>query len=229
MKIKCLSLIPASCLSVASLFALTAPSQAFTINGGFEDDLSNGWSTIGDVSRVGTFNGIAPTSGSFQALLNTGSNLDGEEQYAAAPVASLDLETFLGLNAGALGLDAFEGSGLKQSFSLSTDSYLTFNWQFLGESSFPDNAFLVINGNQISLATAPGTTGLQTYQTTLAAGNYIVGLGIIDRGDFTGASQFLVDGGTTAAVPTPPTVLATLLGGGIMAFKRWRQQRRSQA
>jgi hypothetical protein len=232
-----LSFIPATLLSAVGVFALSAPSQALVINGGFESALT-GWTTTGDVSTVGSFNSFSPPQGAAQALLNTGSSTDSEDQYSGNnPITSDVLESFLGLTSGSLGLNAAEGSGLKQTFNASLPGTLSFNWRFLGESSgFPDLAFLVVNGNQINLAQGPGfTTGLQTYSDSafLIAGNNTIGFGVVDVGfntaEYTGASQLLIDNvsftaSNSTAVPVPPQFLATALGAGLSALKLRRQK-----
>jgi hypothetical protein len=215
-------------LSILGLMALATPSQALVINGGFENGLNN-WTTTGDVSTPGTFNGFTPPQGAAQALLNTGATADGEDQYSAnAPVNSSLLESFLGLAPGALDTDALEGSGLTQTFTLSTAGNISFDWRFLGEADFPDRAFVVVNGDLTLLATAPGSTGLLSYTSGLLnAGSNTIGFGLIDVDDFAGASQLLIDNVSftatpSVAIPVPPQVAATALAGVIGLLKKRR-------
>ncbi|MEQ8974822.1 MAG: hypothetical protein RIE73_31100 [Coleofasciculus sp. C1-SOL-03] len=134
-------------LSFSSL-ALTTPSQAAILNGGFEDNLTD-WMTVGDVStQTDAFN-ATPTQGNSQALLTTASstfpddspqptgtfNFSGNEPATVGTPGGL--EDFLGLPLGSLpGSNGFftfpfEGSALKQTFSAQAGDVLSFDWNFL--------------------------------------------------------------------------------------------------
>jgi hypothetical protein len=224
MKFNALQFIPATLISVVGVLAVSAPSQAFVINGGFESSLSD-WSRAGDVSVTGTFSGFTPPQGSSQALLNTGSEDDTEPnfQIAASAVGVDTLESFLGLAIGDLGADAQSGAGLKtaNSFTLSNSGFLTFQYRFLVEPTQADFAVLVLNGTATTLSSSQFTSS-----TFLSAGTYSLGFGVVNVVDFNGPSQLLVDNvaftpnNSGAAVPVPPSLLTTLAGAGIAIMKR---------
>ncbi len=153
-----LSLLPVATLSLLSLTLTSRPVQAAAFNNGsFESDFT-GWMITGDVSTKGTFNGFAPTDGSYQALLTTATtSLDddgvGNGAYnfsgtdaTIATVNNPQLQAFLDLEYDALQiplpppplpflpqlyLDSKEGSAIKQSFSSDHDFNLSFDWRFL--------------------------------------------------------------------------------------------------
>ncbi len=110
-----LSLLPVATLSLLSLGTITSkPVQAAAFNNGSFESSFNGWMTTGDVSTKGTFNGFAPTDGSYQALLTTATtsldddgNGNGAYNFSGtdatiATVNDAQLQAFLGLEDDAL-------------------------------------------------------------------------------------------------------------------------------
>ncbi len=164
-----LSRFSKSLVSITSTFGLVTISNlvfidavgAFSINlnsgitnGGFESSIAgsqNGWSTTGDVTTKGVFDGINPTNGSNQAIITNSYQTAGDRndnnnfsfnQSTTNPVdadtiptnhTGQDLQTFLGLGTNALsiprsdGLTATprtskEGSGMYQDFTINVSS-----------------------------------------------------------------------------------------------------------
>jgi hypothetical protein len=167
--------------------------------------IDNTWLTIGDVAS--TANGYILTNAF------AGDDLAGDFSVSATPpVSSNDVESFLGLTPGILGATAYEGSAIKQSFTVQEDDTFVFDWNFLtNETSddFPDFAFVSINGAIINLATTSEgifvsspfalETGEETFSFVFAnAGNYTIGIGVLDDSDFVTSSALQV-----AAVPVP--------------------------
>jgi hypothetical protein len=63
-------------LTAVAALSVAYPAKANLIqNGGFEDGNFNHWSTGGGVSVEGTFDGVAPHSGSFQAVITDNASL----------------------------------------------------------------------------------------------------------------------------------------------------------
>ncbi len=161
------------------------------------------------------------------------------------------LETFLGLAIGDLdpaGTFASEGSAIKQTFDAQAGDSLQFNWQFLtNEGSdqslipFNDYAFLVVNGQKFTLAditnaTTPSSVfatnpanaffkegnGSYTYNFA-TAGNYTIGLGVVDVGDFTNTSALQLRNFRYTALPTAiptPALLPGLVGLGLGLLRK---------
>lgn len=228
-----------------SSLALTTPSHAAILNGGFEDNLTD-WTSIGDVSTQTDDFDATPTQGNSQALLTTASstfvddstgtfNFSGNEPATVGTAGGL--EDFLGLPLGSLpGSDSFfnfpfEGSALKQTFSAQAGDVLSFDWNFLtnDDPSNQDYAFVVLD-NLSKLAQTTDNlnssstvfsqeTGFQTFSHTFtSASEFSLALGVVDAGDFNNSSALLVDNvtlTTPAAVPEPGSVVGVLLFGAL--------------
>ncbi|MDJ0597354.1 MAG: PEP-CTERM sorting domain-containing protein [Crocosphaera sp.] len=145
-------------------------------------------------------------------------NLSGND-----PVFAFDLELELGLDDGSLGFDSGDTSGgIKRTFSVQEGDVLSFYWNFLTNHHTPDSqrndyAFVSVNDEIIRLAdtfndfTVPGLygfaqhTGQQQFSYVFtAAGDYTIGLGVIDVLDDVTTSALFVQ-----AVPEPLTILGT--------------------
>jgi hypothetical protein len=145
-----------SVLVLVMVVVSATPSLAAPINPSFETGNFTGWSTFGQTSVVtNAFFNVTPTDGHFEALLTTGGS--------AGSVAGL--ESFLGLSPGALsallGLPVFQGSAIKQTFSVTPGSALSFNWNFLTNEcpfhcSNPNNPFRDTAFSIITIQVAPG-------------------------------------------------------------------------
>jgi hypothetical protein len=228
-------------LGFAALAGMVAnPAHASSlVNGSFESGFT-GWSTIGDVSTTGVFNVISPTEGSNQALLTTANTTlfddiigaPGAYNYSGISAAdarsnSPDLQTFLGLSPTALNFtgaapfnfphDSKEGSAIKQSITLHTESTISFNWSFLtndGAPLFPgdprDTAFVTLYSTNSDLASRtievlrqsepvpptgfyPTTPNGSTFQ--LAEGIFTFNSGLLAAGEYhLGIGVYDVDG-----------------------------------
>lgn len=150
-----------------------------------------------------------------------------------------------------------EGSALKQTFTAGAGDTVSFSWNLLtNESSdraavddrtypdFNDFAFALIqsdSGSQWFLAdTVAGLnpsstsfeseTGFRTFSYTIpTAGNYTLGIGVVDVGEPTRISGLLVD--NVEAVPEPNSTVGTLgllfLGASCMVTAQKRKQQKS--
>lgn len=251
-----------------STFAFANPTQAATFsNGSFENGL-NDWTTIGDVSTQGTISGSAPTDGSSQVVLTTSSsaasgrpdevplapgtyNFSGNDP-ANAQFPNFDLQNFLGVAPDALnvasnipGIDLtpFEGSALKQTFSVSNPFTISFDWNFLSNdgnvpflSSTRDFGFVAISkaGETPTiekLASSSGNfpssldgsnfnqqTGIQRFVSKLLdPGTYTVAFGVVDLDGTDKTSALVVDKVVEEEVPEPLTILASTIALGLGA------------
>ena len=175
-----------------------------------------GWSVFGDVvSQTG-------------AITLTTARLDGAEDQASnlsmqAAVAIAELESAAGVAAYALDLSpeeyGFEGSLISQSFAAAAGDTLSFDWSFdTLESFFEDRAFVVIDGEVITLATSSAPDGAsQTFSHQVgAAGTLTLSFGVIDTVDYLGVSSLSIGKLqlTPVTAPTPePGTYALLLSG----------------
>ncbi len=188
--------------SSESISSLSFAPVSSIDNGSFETADFEGWSTIGDTSIETDDLGIFPTNGTYQALITTG------DSDAGGSVEDSDLEEFLDLAPnsldGLVGSDAFafEGSAIKQTFTVEAGDIVSFDWNFLTNegtpsTTFNDTAFLNVDGFTFELAdtgsnfvNAPDVDGFseQTDTQTLTfaiatAGTYTIGFGVVDVGD----------------------------------------------
>lgn len=150
-----------------------------------------------------------------------------------------------------------EGSALKQTFTAAAGETVSFSWNLLTNEStdraavddytypdFNDFAFALIQsdsssqwfpladtiaGFNPSSTSLDSETGFRTFSyTTPAAGNYTLGIGVVDVGDPTRISGLLVDNVET--VPEPNATVGTLallfIGAGwIVTTQKRRQQK----
>jgi len=228
MKTKLLSLVGIACLSIAQ--------SAFAINnGGFDGNLTF-WTTIGDVA--------ARNGGAF--LTNSAINTDDAPTSTfnfsgTSSVGSNQLETFSNLPDFALDPDsfnsvsAFEGSALKQTFTIPSGGALRFTWRlFTNELAGSDYAYVVIDDsitqNLITLANSSAATGAgalsyaRTTGTNVFLGSTVVSdtmvtvtFGVVDVNDVQTSSALLVD---SVTIPEPSTVALLGLAGLTCLFRR---------
>lgn len=196
--------------SGASVFSAASTPISSIENGSFETGDFQGWNTIGDTSIETDSLGIFPPDGTYQALISTG------DSDAGGSVEDADLEEFLDLVPGTLdglsGSDAFEGSAIKQTFTVEAGDIVSFDWNFLTNEGTPsdtfnDTAFLNVNGFTFELADTGSTfvdaagvdefseqTGTQTLTFAIAnAGTYTIGFGVVDVGDAIVNSGLAID------------------------------------
>ncbi len=176
-----------------------------SLNLSFETGDFTDWNTIGQASLETAALGSNPTDGEFQALITTSSGA----------VSDAAIETFLGLNAGALDNlgngDAIEGSALQLTpITVKAGDILSFSWNLLTNektpSNFNDFVFVSITSGLLSeladtnsnFSRFAGSFGSETgygtssYQFT-QAGTFTIGLGVVDGEDSSVDSGLLVD------------------------------------
>jgi hypothetical protein len=116
----------------------------------------------------------------------------------------------------------FEGSAIKQTFSVNAGSILTFDWNYLSQEQI-DFAFVVLDGTTSLLVWSAnlnsGTpflyeSGYHTFATTLAtSGSHTTGIGVVDGYiDWDGNSPVLVDNFSVQKVPEPASLFLMALG-----------------
>jgi len=210
-----------SALGLLALSGHAAHAQATT-------DSLVGWSVYGDVvSQTGA---ITLTTAYLDGDSDQAANLSGNsavdigtlESAAGVPLYGLDLST-----------EEYgtEGSLIGQSFAATAEQTLSFDWTFSTlETLFQDRAFVVIDGQVITLATAsaPGAATQSFSYTFAQSGISSLSFGVIDTVDVVGVSSLSVSNlQLVGAVPEPATTAMMLAGlalvGGVTA--RSRRQR----
>jgi hypothetical protein len=211
--------VAAAALGLLALFGNAAHAQATT------DSLA-GWSVYGDV--VTQSGAITLTTAYLDGDSDHPSNLSGT---SAVDIGTLESAAGVGL----YGLDlsaeqtGIEGSLIGQSFAATAGQTLSFDWSFSTlDTLFQDRAFVVIDGEVITLATlsTPGAA-TQTFSHTFAqSGNTTLSFGVIDTVDVLGVSSLSVSKlQLVSAVPEPATTAMMLAGlalVGVVARRRMR-------
>ena len=209
------------------------PAQAVSV------DLGS-WTRVGDVNAIGNQANISTASPTFQ---DDFSQPAGTFNYSGnSPVAAgSPLETAVGLNSGDLDNDLFdvatEGSAITTNLNVRKGDRLSFNWNFLTNDTFDDYAFFVANGVITKLADVSNAvnsstnfnseTGARTFNYTFAnAGNYQVGIGVVDIGDFNSTSALQISNAQTEPVPEPFTILGTAVAGGFGVMLRRKRSKK---
>ena len=218
-----MKMLALAAMASVGICATPMARAAALVNGGFElsPDFT-GFSTIGNTTlQAADFH--APTEGLLQALISNGT---GDATSGNNSVAAAQLETFLNLSAGTLTnpstYHAFNGSAIKQTFSVNAGDVLSFNYDFLTNETIVrggvnDAALLVslqngsgpamlnvlgapvgpfMNTNPLDGANgfAAKETGYKTFTTTIAAaGTYTLGLAVTNANDANFESGLLVD------------------------------------
>lgn len=206
----------------ATLLALAGQSQAQSAN-------FNTWTAAGDV-----------LVGSATAARLSTANLDLDEtRLSGSSALQFDaLELALGLAAGTLAADTFEGSGLALNFSVAAASTLSFNWTLASsdtfDAGFADRSFMVVDGSQIlPLGTlAAGPVGGSVNITFSTLGSHALAFVVMDVNDATGVSTLSLSDLSVSAVPEPASWALLLSGAaGVAGVARIRllAQRRRQA
>jgi hypothetical protein len=122
---------------LATLLYAAAPAGAVTVNPGFEDGDTTGWTTVGDASVVGSGFGVAPTEGSFQLLMTTGSGAvttSATETAMGMPNQSIRkiFRDQIDKPGQSSGKSVIEGSAVQQSFDVvAVGDLIMFDWNFL--------------------------------------------------------------------------------------------------
>ncbi|MBD2302711.1 PEP-CTERM sorting domain-containing protein [Nostoc sp. FACHB-190] len=191
-------------------FTVVSPSLAVSL------DFST-WDKSGDVVAVPN-----------QATL-TNAVADGSDDFnnynvsSSNPTYISDLETFLALNLGDLGLDATEGSAINRALNVLAGDVFSFDYSFLTyDTVSSDRAFVTISNSIIPL------TGSSPFSYTFAtSGIYNIGIGIVDVDDTAGSSILSLTNASLTnpnaqPVPEPLTTLSSILASGFAVFLRRR-------
>ena len=162
--------------------------------------------------------------------LTTAFNADDDAPFniSGSPAAWIDtLELAAGVPFHTLDLPdepAYEGSLASQTFAVQAGDTLSFSWSFsTQETLFQDQAFVVLNGQLVTLATrGSATPGVHSFSRTFDTGGTVtLAFGVVDTGDFNGVSTLTVSGVTLAPVPEPASWALLLAGAaGLAALRR---------
>ncbi len=224
--------------SFISVFSFIGVSPVFAADINFDN-----WSVFGDVIT----DSMGETSLSTNALADDDFEVGDDTlfNFSGNPaIDSLTLEENLGVNIPP-GLDpdpdnfvqAFEGSGLTQTFNFIEPTTLSFDFTFLTNDEtftdedgfdFDDYAFVVIDGTVIPIAGTfdalfSSTTNYQReisgrFTQTFEPGTIQIGLGVVDVGDFVESSALVISNGQTEIASikvNEPSFIGGLLGLGI--------------
>jgi hypothetical protein len=193
----------------------------------------NTWVQLGDVrttpAQATLTNAVSPSSGlgsdDFSGLTEINRNISGRSPLF---LANEPFESGLTLPAGALGLDAIEGSAIQTVLNVVAGDRFSFNWAFQTfDTGNIDRAFIAINNviNPRASNTATNLTGSSLFSRTFTeAGSYRVAIGLVDVNDAFSSSILTVNNANITAVPTP-----ALLPGLIALGMRVRAKRRQSA
>jgi hypothetical protein len=193
------SLFTAGATSVLSITTLAVASPSYAAN----LDLST-WDSIGDVSV--TSSQATLNSGTLNTAL-TGGSVGSVEDFLSIPGGSLDpVGSFFGATA---------GSAIKTTFTdVKAGAVFNFDWSF--SSSDSDSAFVTLNDLVVPL-----TGGSNFSYVFSTAGNYNVGIGVVDVDDTIGESQLTLSNANFTQVPEPATTLGAIAALGLgMSIKR---------
>ena len=197
-------------LALSTIAALTATSTQVSAA---PVDLSS-WLVLGD-GQVNASTAKVTTAYTDESLLGSGA-LDINT-----------LETQLGTASGTLGVNAYEGSALSQSFSFASSTSLSFNWTLgtdIFNVGFADLAFVLVDGTlllPLANVTAAELSGVFNY--TFSAGAHTFAFGVVDVNDVFGVSTLTVSdvnlAAITGSVPEPGTLVLMFAGLGLLAWR----------
>jgi len=187
-----------------------------------------GWSVFGDaISQAGT---ITLTTAYLDGDSDQPSNLSGN---SAADIGTLEGAAGVAIYGLDLSPEEYgtEGSLVGQSFAAAAGDTLSFDWSFSTlETLFQDRAFVVIDGEVVTLATlrAPGAATQSFSYTFAQTGTATLSFGVIDTVDYLGVSSLSVSNlQLVSAVPEPATTALMLAGLGLVGAVTARTRRRA--
>jgi hypothetical protein len=235
---------------VAATFGLLFTGQAPAMtNGGFGTPGLAGWDTLGDVA--GGFGGAVLTTASIDYADDAP---DAPGAYNVSGVAAAEagvpggIEEFSGLAIGTLdtgGDFAYEGSVIRQRFSVMAGDTLRFDWSFFtheASQGLPDFAFVTIDGVLSTLAIAAdatlpagglgwatgASTGTHGFSHVYGTGGVsTVAFGVVDVGDYSATSALWLDNVSVTPVPEPRDWMLLLAGVGLVGLMVERIKRRT--
>ncbi|MDP2008315.1 MAG: PEP-CTERM sorting domain-containing protein [Rubrivivax sp.] len=200
-------------IAAAALAALAGGASAQATTGSLA-----GWNVLGDV--VTQAGALVLTT----AYAEAG---DPDQPFNLSGTSAIDItviEPAAGLAPYALDLPepeyAREGSLVTQSFAVAAGDTLRYSFSFsTAEDAFLDHAFVVLNGQVITLATRnfPGLPGAGHEYTFTSAGLVTLAFGVVDTGDYLGVSTLSISNLSVTAVPEPATTALWLAGLGLVA------------
>lgn len=141
-----------------------------------------------------------------------------ENPLASGALDITALESQLFTPSGTLGIDAYEGSALSQTFNFAARTSLSFNWTLgtdIFDAGFADLAFVLVDGTLLlPLANVSAAGLLGAFSYTFSAGAHTLAFGVVDINDVTGVSTLAVSAlnVTAAAVPEPGSLALMLVG-----------------
>lgn len=254
------SLVSLAGLYVAGSSLAATLTNAFTSgNGGFENADFTGWETFGRATIETAAFGSGPIEGTYQARLDTvcPNAPSGSECPSDDSGNFTDLAIFLDVSPSDLNAlepnlrQGFEGSAIKTTFSVRAGDQISFEWNFLSDQGefqkdqFNDFSFVTLShmaprglATTFSTLSSSNTdfrfeTGFQEFSFTfLEAGEYTLGIGVVDVGDGVADSGLLVDNVVLsrepvmgppppAKVPEPASILS-ILALGVWGFIQTR-------
>lgn len=211
-KTKLMQASVAGCLGFGTLtMALPAQALDFTATG----DVTG----LGDpvVELTNAFSNGSDDSTNF--------NLSGSD-----PVGIDELEGALGVQLGALDDNPTEGSAIITELLANAGDIFSFDWEFFTNDNLSaDYAFVTVlfEANPLAevfkLATAPTAASGKFSYSFANAGNYKIGIGIVDVGDATGSSGLTISNANVEAIPTP-ALLPGLIGLGLGVVRKRKSE-----